>query len=609
MAVFPVIIDSLPAYLTSGSKPASLLQTPFGTGTMLSVLRARVLTVTKEATVILPDFDPGEDYRQTIGELGGHVTDVVTAAQLRTLLGEHEPSDWLLMINPRHFPSDGFHLEQLLEDVDHSRSAKHLISLQTSADGAREYVQLDEQRRVRKIQRYYEGVTWLRASGVSCSLIPMAAVRHVGLASFFCLSALRRDVATIGIPSRDVSPDKNTIDVHDERGLLAVIEESILEVTTQEPRAPYQAWHDGVHVGPECEIDPTAQICGPVILQKGVTVAAGATVVGPALLGAGSKVGRGAVLAQGMLTRGSVVPDDARSCHRVVNGNASDRALSISMETVNTPEYNTGQTIIGSAAARVTDLRGQDRHSVYSLVKRVIESVVAFLGLIALSPLMLLTAAIIKVSSPGSVLYGDNREGQDGRIFRCWKFRTMVVGAHDQQRALMNKNKVDGPQFKLDDDPRVTSIGRWLRLTNIDELPQLINVAIGQMSLIGPRPSPFRENQICVPWRQARLSVRPGITGLWQVCRHERQAGDFHQWIYYDMLYVRHMSFWLDIKILLATLLTAGGRWSVSLGAMIPESNFDDQSETSAITSWSPTLYPQRDEATQGDKSLASGMA
>jgi lipopolysaccharide/colanic/teichoic acid biosynthesis glycosyltransferase len=146
----------------------------------------------------------------------------------------------------------------------------------------------------------------------------------------------------------------------------------------------------------------------------------------------------------------------------------------------------------------------------------------------------------------------------------------MVTGADALQRTLYKQNAVDGPQFKLEHDPRITRIGHWLRKTNIDELPQLINVLRGHMSLIGPRPSPFRENQICVPWRQARLSVQPGITGLWQICRHERDAGDFHQWIYFDILYVRHLSFWLDLKILLATLATFGGRWSVAVSRMIP---------------------------------------
>src|SRR6185295_17721926 len=98
------------------------------------------------------------------------------------------------------------------------------------------------------------------------------------------------------------------------------------------------------------------------------------------------------------------------------------------------------------------------------------------------------------------------------------------------------------------------------RALNLDELPQLFNVLRGDMSLVGPRPSPFRENQTCVPWREARLSVRPGITGLWQVCRHDRELGDFHQWIYYDIQYVRHYSLLVDCKIVLATaLVTMGG--------------------------------------------------
>jgi lipopolysaccharide/colanic/teichoic acid biosynthesis glycosyltransferase len=136
----------------------------------------------------------------------------------------------------------------------------------------------------------------------------------------------------------------------------------------------------------------------------------------------------------------------------------------------------------------------------------------------------------------------------------------MQVGAHGVQHLLKAQDKLDGPHFKLDQDPRVTRLGRILRTTNIDELPQLINVLRGDMSLVGPRPSPFRENQICVPWREGRLSVRPGVTGLWQVCRHDRSSGDFHQWIEYDLLYVQQASPWLDLKILLATVVTLAGR-------------------------------------------------
>ena len=110
----------------------------------------------------------------------------------------------------------------------------------------------------------------------------------------------------------------------------------------------------------------------------------------------------------------------------------------------------------------------------------------------------------------------------------------------------------------------------------MDELPQLFNVLRGDMSLVGPRPSPFRENQICVPWREGRLSVRPGVTGLWQVCRKNRSSGDFHQWIEYDLLYVQQISLWLDLKILVATVVTIAGRvpvpaaWLVRLPPPVP---------------------------------------
>ena len=182
------------------------------------------------------------------------------------------------------------------------------------------------------------------------------------------------------------------------------------------------------------------------------------------------------------------------------------------------------------------------RPSSYPALKRAIDCVAAAAGLLLFAPLGLLIAALIKLESKGPIHFGHVREGMGGRPFRCWKFRTMVLGADVQQRRLAQLNQMDGPQFKLQQDPRRTRMGRFLTLTNLDELPQLWNVLVGEMSLVGPRPSPFRENQVCVPWREGRLSVRPGITGLWQICRHDRDKGDFHQWIYYDLLYVRNLS-------------------------------------------------------------------
>ena len=182
-----------------------------------------------------------------------------------------------------------------------------------------------------------------------------------------------------------------------------------------------------------------------------------------------------------------------------------------------------------------------------------------------LLPLLLLIALLVALDSRGPVLYSQDREGWRGRRFRCWKFRTMHLTAESQERELRAQNQVDGPQFKMADDPRLTRIGRLLRATSLDELPQILNVLRGEMAFVGPRPSPFRENQLCVDWRNGRLSVRPGITGLWQVCRHDRDNGDFHQWIEYDLLYVRRMSPALDIRILIATVLTLGGRRSAPL--------------------------------------------
>jgi lipopolysaccharide/colanic/teichoic acid biosynthesis glycosyltransferase len=204
---------------------------------------------------------------------------------------------------------------------------------------------------------------------------------------------------------------------------------------------------------------------------------------------------------------------------------------------------------MSGVGVRVLHSDGPRNKSAYPAVKLVVESLLALTALVLLSPLLLLVAVLVRLGSHGPSLYGDKREGMGGQVFRCWKFRSMVADAHSLQQKLREASNVDGPQFKIENDPRVTRLGHILRKTNIDEL----------------RPSPFRENQTCIPWREGRLSVRPGITGLWQICRRDRSTGDFHQWIYYDLLYVRHMSPWMDVKILGATFITLGGKRSVPL--------------------------------------------
>ena len=158
--------------------------------------------------------------------------------------------------------------------------------------------------------------------------------------------------------------------------------------------------------------------------------------------------------------------------------------------------------------------------------------------------------------------FGHLRETLNARDFRCWKFRSMRKDAEKMKALLKAKNQADGPQFFMENDPRLTRVGRLLRKYNLDELPQFWNVLLGDMSVVGPRPSPRAENQYCPAWREARLSVRPGITGLWQVKRTRRAGNDFQEWIKYDIEYVEKRTFRLDLLIIWKTVANVFGKLS-----------------------------------------------
>lgn len=187
------------------------------------------------------------------------------------------------------------------------------------------------------------------------------------------------------------------------------------------------------------------------------------------------------------------------------------------------------------------------------LGKRLFDIVASACILLVIFPLLLAVAMLVKLTSPGPVFYRARRQGLHGKPFDCLKFRTMMLQADAIQYRLRVVNQVDGPQFKIENDPRITGMGKFLRDTCIDELPQFLNVLFGQMSIVGPRPSPASENESCPSWRDARLSVRPGITGLWQVCRTRRNSMDFQEWVYYDTRYVKKLSFRLDLYICFKT--------------------------------------------------------
>lgn len=187
------------------------------------------------------------------------------------------------------------------------------------------------------------------------------------------------------------------------------------------------------------------------------------------------------------------------------------------------------------------------------LVKYGLDFIGSLLLLIALSPLFLVATLLILMTSPGPVFFVQDRIGRNKRIFRLYKFRTMVADAEARIAALETLNEVDGPAFKIKNDPRITGIGKFLRKTSIDELPQLINVLKGEMSLVGPRPLPVRDyNGFNQDWQRRRFSVRPGITCLWQI--NGRCNVSFSDWMKMDLQYIDQWSFWLDLKILLLTI-------------------------------------------------------
>jgi exopolysaccharide biosynthesis polyprenyl glycosylphosphotransferase len=188
-----------------------------------------------------------------------------------------------------------------------------------------------------------------------------------------------------------------------------------------------------------------------------------------------------------------------------------------------------------------------------SMIKRLADVVISFILLLALAPILLTIAVLIKLTSAGPVFFTQTRMGYGKRPFQILKFRTMVQDAEKLISQVEHLNETQGPTFKLRNDPRITTLGKFLRKTSLDELPQLINVFVGDMSLVGPRPLPLRDYQgFSQDWHRRRFSVKPGITCLWQVMG--RSSIGFDEWMALDMRYIDQWSVWLDIKILFQTI-------------------------------------------------------
>lgn len=193
-------------------------------------------------------------------------------------------------------------------------------------------------------------------------------------------------------------------------------------------------------------------------------------------------------------------------------------------------------------------------HKWYWIGRRTQDVILSSLALVVLSPLMLVTAIAIVVDDPSAgPIFTQERIGRKGVPFKFYKFRSMCANAEDKLDALLDQNEMDGPVFKIKEDPRITRIGKFIRKTSIDELPQLLNILKGEMSIVGPRPALPREVEQYGEYEWQRLYVTPGLTCLWQIAPHRNDLS-FEEWMELDIQYMKERSFWLDWKIIFKTI-------------------------------------------------------
>ena len=315
---------------------------------------------------------------------------------------------------------------------------------------------------------------------------------------------------------------------------------------------------DGIWVGKKVTISPTAYLIGPVVIGSNSSIEPNTQIIGPAVIGQRCVVETGAVVRESILWDDVVMESGSRAQFsiileglRVTSGESfSNTVIVDEAEAEDASLMASDHVFHGMTSLNPSLLLGQKRPW-YLFLKRFMDITISAVGFVAMLPVLLIIALAVKLDSTGPVLFRQKRCGKGGYDFRMLKFRTMVPGAESQQETLTACKDTDGPMFKLAADPRATRVGAFLRRTSLDELPQLINVLIGEMSLVGPRPLVMDEMKCSPSWREIRLRVKPGMTGLWQVSG--RSEGHFHDWIRHDVHYVMNQSIWLDLKILFKT--------------------------------------------------------
>ncbi len=239
-------------------------------------------------------------------------------------------------------------------------------------------------------------------------------------------------------------------------------------------------------------------------------------------------------------------PYDTGDASSVQEAQRADLHLVVDLRTENEPQIEI------DLRPYLTEDAGLISASRLSLgTKRAVDVVGSIILLILFSPILLATALAVKLTSPGPVIFKHQRIGGNGREFKFYKFRSMRPSAEEERSLLDDQNEVDGPVFKMRSDPRITPVGRFIRRTSIDELPQFWNVLIGDMSLVGPRPPLPQEVEQYSDWERQRLAVPPGVTGIWQVSG--RSDLDFETWVSMDIQYIEEWRPWLDVSLMVRT--------------------------------------------------------
>jgi lipopolysaccharide/colanic/teichoic acid biosynthesis glycosyltransferase len=467
------------------------------------------------------------------------------------LLRKNRQTSWLVVSNGRFATQvDSELLHKVLAGVQADVVA---VNVEPELLGRREKVRLTAQGKVAGFRRLYSDsaeptpipTDWPHHIFVKTNVLDQVLADHDLLKSF---SNFIKKCRTNALTLQAISVGGTVLDLETEQGLLSFLTTRLNSSVKNHRNANNKSRKEILDKG-TITISDSARLFGKVLFGRNVSISQNAIIVGPAIIGNNVRIGQAAVINSSIIGPGVCVPQNQLVQNRIIKGPQCNWKRLNRHKNNNSKQICYPKLDLNHQQCANDTFRSWPRFSYARCLKRIADIITAITVLVLFAPVLPIIALVIKLTSRGPVFFRDTRQGLHGKAFSCLKFRTMRVGADKMQDKLRTVSQVDGPQFKMDDDPRLSGVGKFLRDTYIDEIPQFHNVLFGQMSVVGPRPSPESENTLCPSWRDARLSARPGITGLWQVCRTRQPMKDFQEWIHYDTKYVRDLSLKMDLWI------------------------------------------------------------